>query len=463
MTYAVLFKIYFIDAFVIRQLDRLKASIGQGDLYVIADETQGELGAIPHDRVIRVTEREMSAAGFAHGDPTKSMFWHSADYSLYCLFERQTDYDHYVTVEYDAVVRGDLDQIVDAVAASGLDFVGEKVKRPMSEWPWARGCEGVYPPEAVRGHFNAIAFYTRRVIGPLRQGRLDLSSRLLSGEITRFPVSEAYIPTELGVRGFRIGELSEFGDTTLYDWWPPTDEADLDGAPNRAFIHPVLEGQRYRDSLLRPDQLRRLFSPQSPVPAKLQRLPARDYIPTLTPALIALRRKSKEPFTIDPARTPLFERAEPGANIAIGKPATQSSVSPYSRNPQVRLDAAGAVNGLVTGSFGFHTGRDSPPWWMVDLEAVYRIAEIWVFNRLDLAGRARGLRLLTSTSGRDWRQVYEHPPGRTFGGAYGTPLMAVMDGTATARFVRIELPETQYLHLDQVKIFGDPVESTVED
>jgi len=342
------------------------------------------------------------------------------------------------------------------VAASGLDFVDEKVKRPMSEWPWAKTCEGIYPREAIRGHLNAIAFYARRAIGPLRQGRLDLSARLRAGEIGQFPISEAYIPTELGVQGFRIGQLSDFGDTTLYDWWPPTNEADLVEAPGRAFIHPVLEGQRYLDSLLRQDQLSRLFSPQSRVPAKLRRLPARDYLPTLTPALIDLRRRSAEPFVIDPARTPLFERAEPGLNIALGKPATQSSISRFSRNPQLRLDAAGAVNGLVTGSFSFHTGRDSPPWWMVDLEAAYRIAEIWVFNRLDLAGRAKGLRLLISSTGRDWSQVYEHPADRSFGGAYGKPLIAALGDRPVARFVRAELDQTQHLHLDQIKVFGEP-------
>ena len=210
-------------------------------------------------------------------------------------------------------------------------------------------------------------------------------------------------------------------------------------------------------SLLRHDQLRHLFTPTSRVPAKLRRLPARAYIPGLTPALINLKRR--QPFVIDPERTPLFERPDPGPNLALGKPATQSSVSRSSRNPQLRLDAAGAVNGLVTGSFGFHTGLDSPPWWMVDLEASYRVAEVWVFNRLDNAGRWRGLSIWISATGRTWTQIYEQPCDKDFGGAYGEPLTVVLDERPVARFVRIELSDTQYLHLDQVKIFGEIVEN----
>ena len=461
MSYAVLFKIYFVDAFVLRQLDRLKARVANGEVFVIADETNGELGPIPHDKVIRVTESEMRQAGFENGNSTQAMFWHNADYSLYYMFDRFPDYDYYMTVEYDAAINGDIDAIVAAASEGGLEFVGQKVKRPIAQWPWRKTCEGIYPPQAIRGYLNAIAVFSRKAVAHLRQGRLDLSARFRAGEIRQFPISEAYIPTELGVHGFRLGELSDFGDTARYDWWPPSEESDLAVIPDPAFVHPVLEGKRYVDSLLRPDQLRRLFDPQSRVPAQLRRVPARDYLPALTPALINLQRKSKEPFAFNTERTDIFEGPEPGPNIAIGKPATQSSVSRFSRNPQVRLDAAGAVNGLVTGSFGFHTGLDSPPWWMVDLEAVYRIAEIWVFNRLDRALKARGLTISISPTGRDWGQVYEHPPGRGFGGAYGKPLMTVLEDRPTARFVRIELPETQHLHLDQVKIFGDLVENPV--
>jgi hypothetical protein len=455
MTYAVLFKIYFLDAFVVRQLERLRDRVGEGHVYVIVDETRGEVGPIPHDRVIRVTEDEMFEAGFENGPSGQSMFWYNSDYSLFCLFDRHPAYDYYVTVEYDAVINGDIDQLAAAVAASGLDFVGEKIKKPMSEWPWAKTCRELYAPESILGYLSPIAFYTPGAIQALRDSRLKMSARFRAGEISQFPLSEAFIPTELGVQGFRLGNLSDFGDATKLDWWPPTDEAELGDFPDCVFIHPVLQGVRYVDSLLRTDQLRRLFAPDSVVRAKLARLPPRDYLPRLTAGLVNLTRGPGKPFHVGQQPSALFEREQPGASIALGKPATQSSVSRHSRNPDVRLDAAGAVNGLVTGSFSFHTGFDSPPWWMVDLEGLYLISEVWVFNRLDMPGRAQTLQIYTSRTGREWALAYEHPVEQPIRGAFGQPLIVAFADRPIVRFVRIELRQTDFLHLDQVKIFGE--------
>jgi hypothetical protein len=53
VSHAILFKIYFVDSYVIRQLERLKARVGGGDLYVIVDEAKGPVRPIPHNRVIR--------------------------------------------------------------------------------------------------------------------------------------------------------------------------------------------------------------------------------------------------------------------------------------------------------------------------------------------------------------------------------------------------------------------------
>ena len=131
MSHAVLFKIYFVDSFVIRQLERLQTRVGGGDLYVIVDETKGTVGSIPHNRIIRSSEADMIRRGFVDADPVSAMFWHSADYSLYPLIEDYPPYDYYVAVEYDAVINGDLDEIVDRIAAQKVDFVGQRIDEPI--------------------------------------------------------------------------------------------------------------------------------------------------------------------------------------------------------------------------------------------------------------------------------------------------------------------------------------------
>jgi hypothetical protein len=456
VTYAVLFKIYFIDPFVIRQLERLKAKVGSGDLYVVVDETRGPIESIPHDRIFRMTEADLIRRGFDKVDPKLSMFWHSADYSLYPLAEDLPPYDYYVTIEYDAVVNRDLDELVAEIAAEQLDFAGLKTTQPVSQWVWTAACDQIYDRAILRPYLNAIAFYSHRGVVLLRQRRLELSQRFRDGEITQLPLSEAFIATELEQHLYRVGDLANFGDITRYTWWPPTVEVELDELTQYPFIHPVLDGEHCARSLLRPDRVQHLFIPGWTATQRLALLKPRDYLPRLLAIILSEQTDPSESFPIESLPAPIFERPEPSPNIARGKPATQSSTSAFSRNLTLRDDAAGAVNGLVTGTYGFHTGVDDPPWWMVDLEARYRLAEIWVFNRLDTATTLQHFRVFVSADGREWTLLADHSSDGNYGGAWGEPLIITLSGNTVARFFRIELADPGVLHLDQVKIFGTP-------
>lgn len=136
-------------------------------------------------------------------------------------------------------------------------------------------------------------------------------------------------------------------------------------------------------------------------------------------------------------------------NLARGKPASQSSTSEWSR----RDDAQGAVDGIINGSYAFHTGNQANPWWQVDLGVQASIDEVRIFNRLDCcAERARTLQVMLSEDGRQWRTVYRHG-GDLFGGRDGKPLKVALRG-ASARFVRLQLNEANWFHLDEVEVYG---------
>jgi hypothetical protein len=140
---------------------------------------------------------------------------------------------------------------------------------------------------------------------------------------------------------------------------------------------------------------------------------------------------------------------KPGSpNLALNRPAKQSSTSQWSQ----ANDAQGAVDGNVSGGFGFHTESQPNPWWQVDLGAVRALTEIRIFNRRDCCSeRARTLQVLLSNDGVSWRRVYSNP-GTIFG-ADGAPLRVSVKGLS-ARFVRLQLAEANYLHLDEVQVFG---------
>ena len=45
--------------------------------------------------------------------------------------------------------------------------------------------------------------------------------------------------------GFVVRELKNFGTVDRFDWWPPSHEDDLPLLHEQAFLHPVLDQDRY--------------------------------------------------------------------------------------------------------------------------------------------------------------------------------------------------------------------------
>lgn len=153
-------------------------------------------------------------------------------------------------------------------------------------------------------------------------------------------------------------------------------------------------------------------------------------------------------WTRQPAAAPTSAPASGGAvrNLALGRPAQMSS--DYGLGPP-----AGGVDGKIQGSFGFHTKEEPNPWFQVDLGGAFTLTEARIYNRLDCCSeRARTLRVLLSSDGANWRLAYAHN-GTIFGGQDGRPLVVNLQGTS-ARYVRLQLAETNYLHLDEVEIYG---------
>jgi hypothetical protein len=136
-----------------------------------------------------------------------------------------------------------------------------------------------------------------------------------------------------------------------------------------------------------------------------------------------------------------------GTNLARGKPAAQSSHSEWSLRPD---EPSGAVTGPVSGRYRFHTELEARPWWMVDLLSRQYVATVRVFNRMDIPVRANGLQVFVSGTGREWWLAGSHHGETPFGGADGNPLDVEVD--REIRFVRVELPGTGMLHLDQVQV-----------
>lgn len=132
------------------------------------------------------------------------------------------------------------------------------------------------------------------------------------------------------------------------------------------------------------------------------------------------------------------------------------TVAAVLRQPDVvatAADAAGGCDGIIDGSWGFHTDRTSDPWWQVDLGTPQPIRRVVVWNRCQAPERSALLRVLLSSDGAQWQTVYQHHESVFYGFTDQKPLTVELTN-ATARWVRIQLPGLEFLHLEEVQVYG---------
>lgn len=117
-------------------------------------------------------------------------------------------------------------------------------------------------------------------------------------------------------------------------------------------------------------------------------------------------------------------------------------------------DAAGGVDGVKNGKWGFHTENEEKPWWQVDLGRSTPLERVVLYNRCDTcAGRNARILVLLSNDGKAFQQAYQHDGTVFYGFTDKKPLSADLKG-ASARYVRLQLPGKDYFHLDEVEIYA---------
>ncbi|MGI0496387.1 DUF268 domain-containing protein [Arthrospira platensis CENA650] len=177
----------------------------------------------------------------------------------------------------------------------------------------------------------------------------------------------------------------------------------------------------------------------------LKKVKAR-YITIFSPENTALHFSSLKVFGVCNADS------DSCANLALNKPTAQSSIF-Y----PLKYDPHGACNGNKTGRFGFHTARTNQPWWQIDLLKDCQLSEIKIYNRIDSCKqRSSTLNILLSQNALNWQLYYSNDKDNLFGGIDGKPLIVDMEHKV-ARFVRLQLRENEYFHLDEVEIYGVPL------
>jgi len=125
-----------------------------------------------------------------------------------------------------------------------------------------------------------------------------------------------------------------------------------------------------------------------------------------------------------------------------------------SGNVRPEEDAAGGVDGIKkAGGWGFCTNKEPKPWWQVQLNGEMSLDRVLIYNT-DTKGNVelcRDLLLLVSSDGKTWNEVYRHN-GQLFAGPK-QPVTVPLKGVK-ARYVRVQLPRTEYLILDEIEVYA---------
>ena len=451
-SYAVLFITYVWDEFVERRYQALCERVGKGDVYVFLDISHGDPGPVDHPRVLRVSDDMLVALGLAPLG-MRSVVWHNGDYPMYYLFRNAPRYDYYVRVEYDAAINTDVDALLTQAAAEGLDYVAEPIDEGEAPWYWSATCADHYKPHELRPDFIAVSVYSAAAVAHLFDARRRHTLAYDPERPTAWPLSEGFVGSEMRRSGLRLGAFSRFGGVDHFKPWPPVREAELSDGLDAVVVHPVLDGARYARSLIEghpaPEDV---VLEDDTTLEKLRDFPVGAYAPALLRRLADLGRED----VIDQLVPMLFPAPDAWPEVSRGKPARQSSISQWSAGADIAADAGRAVNGRITGHYAFHTDYEDAPWWMVDLQTLYDLREIRLYNRIDHRDRAAGAVIEVSRDGRVWERVHRQERADDWGGADGNPLIVKPAGIR-ARYVRVTLPGYGCLHLDQVQVFGTHV------
>jgi hypothetical protein len=137
-------------------------------------------------------------------------------------------------------------------------------------------------------------------------------------------------------------------------------------------------------------------------------------------------------------------------NIALNRPATQSSTSPWSTDPNVEIDARVANNGDLSSPRWFHTSHEVRPWWQVDLERSFVVKRVVIHNRPGYEGRLNNFTLLRSHDGQEWIEFFKKRDSLAFA-AFEVEIAV----DCLARFVRVRLDGADCLHFRECEIFGE--------
>lgn len=151
-----------------------------------------------------------------------------------------------------------------------------------------------------------------------------------------------------------------------------------------------------------------------------------------------------------------------GQLISQNASCRQSSLSKWSLGDNIFTDARGATNGIINGREKFHTEIELNPWWQIDFTRNVMATEIIIYNvSSHTQSRFKNFEVLVSQNDNEWFKIFSKNDGIKVGSLITQPFILELRPHLICRHIRIVLLGKDYLHLDQVEVYGKFLEDIV--
>jgi len=432
---------------------------------VLVDESNGVLDTAPFEKVAH--DSDFSGFGMPNF-PAGQVLWYNADYPLYVLRRQFPNAACFAMVEYDVAINVDIAAVMRRAVAEKIDLIAHELKDPPQWWTWE---------EWTGKHFAApirrllpVLILSGRGVDALYERRRRFAAQKWPETPADWAYCEVFIPSAIAeIPEFRIADIDEHAKLSYYTFRYPLHFLDpLANTPGN-ICHPVLGSPAVIQKHIVQDETEaefdatvNVFDPQSLLRRQLALLNPADFMGPLTARIKSKKSPELLERFAELARAQNWPANAITGNLALGKPATQSSVNPWFQAATPALDAAMGNNGKHAGTYGFQTAFETDPWWQVDLQGEFAIGRIVVFNRLDNKEACRHFSVSSSTDNQNWHLRGVKLDDEVFGGADGKPYAFVFEPAFDARFVRVQMIGEGHLHLDEIEVYEEQAAPVIE-
>jgi hypothetical protein len=433
--YLTAFRTHVWDKHVAEIAEAARISSRSGSFIVMTDETRGPMDVSPFFNLGHTDD-------FASLDmpnvPTGRSLWWNADYLLYLLRRRYPCFDYYIMIEYDALLKCDLDAIIAECAAKKIDMVVHRLQQIWEGKHWAYPSSQEIAEDGKAWHALIPAIIVSgRALDEIYAYRRQLAERFRNRTLVNWPYCEVILPTTAVTLGLKVNELSRFINTDLLRFRPFISLKDPRLGNDKLCAHPVMGGTRFVKAFT--EFSGHLMSDGYLCP-ELEREDPEDIAAVLGTnyKIWSARNVPVDVGWID---------------LSMGKPAMQSSISPWSKGKSLAIDASNATDGQLWDNYAFHTQHEENPWWAVDLGETQRVTAVEILNRQE-PDRFKTFSIDTSIDNVNWTPRFEKRAKARVSSDPSRPAVFTFTEPVLARYVRITLQQKDCLHLRRVRVWG---------